>query len=132
MKPVYIFFFNAVFIFLSIYILNSAEVDMPTWITSYVNDFLCMPVVLTICLKILHYIKKDTTILLPLLPILILTSFYSFYFEWYMPQVETRYTADWVDVIIYFAGALLFYSLQFISTKKKRPNRTLQYESKNT
>ncbi len=127
MKPVYIFFFNAVFIFLSIYILNSAEIDMPTWITSYVNDFLCMPVVLTICLKILHYIKKDTTILLPLLPILILTSFYSFYFEWYMPQVETRYTADWVDVIMYFGGALLFYSLQFVSTKKKRPNRTLQY-----
>ena len=132
MKPVYIFFFNAVFIFLSIYILNSAEVDMPTWITSYVNDFLCMPVVLTICLKTLHYIKKDNAVLLPLLPILTLTSFYALYFEWYMPQVETLYTADWVDVIMYFGGALLFYWLQFISSKKKRPNRTLQYESKNT
>ncbi|MFO7720438.1 MAG: hypothetical protein R6W85_08365 [Gillisia sp.] len=126
MKPVYLFFFNAVFIFLTITILSWANVDMPTWITSYVNDFLCMPVVLTICLKTLHYIKKDTTILLPLLPILTLTSFYSIYFEWFMPLVETRYTADWVDVIMYFCGALSFYFLQFIPSKKKRPNRTLQ------
>lgn len=118
MKLVYFFFFFAVFIFLSIGILNLAEVDMPTWITSYVNDFLCMPVILTICLKIVHYIKKDTTIRLPLLPILALTSFYAIYFEWYMPQVETRYIADWVDVIMYFGGAFLFYSLQFILTKK--------------
>ncbi len=98
--------------------LTWAKVEMPTWITSYVNDFLCMPVVLTICLKIVHFIKKDTTIPLPLLPILTLTSFYAIYFEWYLPQVETRYTADWIDVIIYFSGALLFYSLQLISTKK--------------
>ncbi|MFO8146469.1 MAG: hypothetical protein ACQEWG_06900 [Bacteroidota bacterium] len=120
MKPVYIFFFIAVFTFIII-ILNSTTVDMPNWITSYVNDFLCMPVVLTICLKIVHYIKKDNTVLLPLLPILTLTSFYALYFEWYMPQVETRYTADWVDVIMYFGGAFLFYSFQFISSKKKAP-----------
>ncbi|MFN4762794.1 hypothetical protein ACKGJN_06705 [Gillisia sp. Q332] len=126
MKPVNVFFFNAVFIFLSISIL-AAKVNLPNWITSYVNDFLCMPVVLTVCLKTVQYIKKDNAVLLPLLPILTLTSFYSIFFEWYMPQVETRYTADWVDVIMYFSGALLFYSLQFISTKKKRPNRTLQY-----
>lgn len=126
MKPVNVFFFNAVFIFLGISIL-AAKVNLPNWITSYVNDFLCMPVVLTVCLKTVQYIKKDNAVLLPLLPILTLTSFYSIFFEWYMPQVETRYTADWVDVIMYFSGALLFYSLQFISTKKKRPNRTLQY-----
>ena len=131
MKPVYIYFFNAVFIFLTITILSWAKVDIPTWITSYVNDFLCMPVVLTICLKTLHYIKKDATILLPLLPILTLTSFYSIYFEWYLPQVETRYTADWVDVIMYFSGALLFYWLQFLPSIKKRPNRTLFYKSTN-
>lgn len=127
MKPVYLFFFYAVFIFLSINILSSANVDMPNWITAYVNDFLCMPVVLAICLKTVHYLKKDNAILLPLLPILTLTSFYTLYFEGYMPQVETRYTADWVDVIMYFGGALLFYGLQFVSSKKKSPNRTLQY-----
>ncbi|CAM4146119.1 hypothetical protein [Gillisia limnaea] len=127
MKPVYIFFFSAVFTFLSIGILNLANVDMPTWITSYVNDFLCMPVVLTICLKTVHFIKKDNAILLPILPIITLTSFYAIYFEWYLPQVENRYTSDWIDVLMYFCGALLFYSFQFISSKKKRPNRTLQY-----
>ena len=126
MKPVSIFFFNSVLIFLSIKILNLAKVGMPSWITSYVNDFLCMPLVLFICLKTVQYIKKDTTIPLPLMPILVLTSFYAIYFEGYLPGVEERYTADWVDVIMYFCGALVFYFIQFIS-KKKRPNRTLQY-----
>ncbi len=123
MKPVKIFFFISVFIFLSIIILTAAKVEMPTWITSYVNDFLCMPVVLTICLKIVHFIKKDTSIRLALMPILTLTSFYAFYFEWYLPQVEMRYTADRADVIMYFGGAFLFYSLQFISSKKKAPKQ---------
>lgn len=130
MKPLHILFLNAVFIFLVINILNSFKFNLPTWITFYVNDFLCMPVVLTICLKILHYLKKDNTILLPLLPILSLSTFYAFYFEWYLPQERTRYTGDWVDVFMYFGGALLFYGVQFIRTKKKRPKQTLSYKFK--
>ena len=72
-----------------------------------------MPVVLTVCLKVVHLIKKDTSIRLPLALVLTLTSFYSIYFEYYMPLVETRYTADWLDVVMYFAGAMVFYILQF-------------------
>lgn len=86
---------------------------MPRWVRFYVNDFLCMPVVLTISLKAVHFLKKDNSIRLPLLLILTLTSIYAVYFEYYMPLVEPRYTADWLDVVMYFSGAMLFYWLQF-------------------
>lgn len=86
---------------------------MPWWVNFYVNDFLCMPVVLTISLKAVQFLKKDFSIRLPLLLVLTLTSFYAIYFEYFLPQVEARYTADWLDVVMYFSGALIFYILQF-------------------
>jgi hypothetical protein len=32
-----------------------------------------------------------------------------FYFEYYLPEVNQRYTADWIDVIFYFSGGLFFF-----------------------
>lgn len=72
-----------------------------------------MPVVLTISLKVVHLVTKDISLRLPLALVLTLTLFYAVYFEYYMPLVESRYTADWLDVVMYFAGALIFYVLQF-------------------
>lgn len=112
MKTLIIFFYISLFIFLSILILKHFEISMPTWVRFYVNDFLCMPVVLTISLKAVQLIKKDRSIRLPLLLVLLLTSFYSLYFEYYLPMVEPRYTGDWLDVVMYFSGALVFYWLE--------------------
>ena len=113
MRTLNVFFYFSILIFFSILILKRFAVFLPPWIYSYVNDFLCMPVVLTIALKVVHWIKKDHSVRLPLLLVLTLTTFYAVYFEYYMPRVETRYTGDWLDVIMYFAGAFTFYLLQF-------------------
>lgn len=125
MKPLYNFFVVAISIFLSNLILVYFKVNLPEWVTSYLNDFLCMPVVLTICLTAVHLIKKDKSIRLDLFTIISLTSFYAVFFEWYLPKVEPRYTADWLDVVMYFSGALLFYYLQFQEriSMKKAPKR---------
>ena len=113
MRTLNVFFYLSLFIFFSILILKHFAVPLPTWIYSYVNDFLCMPVVLTICLKTVHFIKKNYSIRLPLSLVVTLTSFYAIYFEYYMPLVEPRYTADMLDVVMYFAGAGIIYVLQF-------------------
>lgn len=113
MRTLNVFFYLSLFIFFSILILKHLAVALPPWIYFYVNDFLCMPVVLTVSLKVVHFIKKDHSIRLPLTLVLSLTLFYAIYFEYYMPRVESRYTADWLDVVMYFAGAGIFYMLQF-------------------
>ncbi len=125
MKPISVFFLFAVLIFLGNLGLIHFEVNLPIWITSYLNDLLCMPIVLWICLKAVHIIKRDNGIHLDLLTIFSITIFYAVYFEWYLPLVEPRYTADWMDVIMYFSGAFIFYYMQFRDTFeiKKAPGR---------
>jgi hypothetical protein len=115
MKTVYRFFFAAVLISLCIQITTYYQIQLPAFVRFYLNDFLCMPIVFTICLKAVHLIKKDNSIRLPLAIIVTLTSLYAIYFELYLPGVTTRYTADLLDVVMYFAGAILFYFLQFRS-----------------
>jgi hypothetical protein len=85
---------------------------LPTWIYFYVNDFLCMPIVLSLGLAILRFIKKTDAIFVPLSIILIMTTYYAIYFEWLMPKLNTRYTGDLIDVFLYFLGAFLFYAYQ--------------------
>ncbi|KOY50838.1 hypothetical protein I602_398 [Polaribacter dokdonensis DSW-5] len=41
-----------------------------------------------------------------------LCSLYSLIFEFILPQQLTRYTADPIDVILYFLGGFTFYLLQ--------------------
>ncbi|HZH70529.1 MAG TPA: hypothetical protein VFD80_08775, partial [Flavobacteriaceae bacterium] len=93
-QPYFIFFFG---IFLVIYTLQKFQISIPLWINNYVNDFLCMPVVLSICLAAIRTLKKDNKLLLPLSAIVSLTVFYAIYFEYYLPKVNPRYTADWLD-----------------------------------
>ena len=122
MRILHISFAVFVFIFLLFEALKFSGITLPGWTTSYLNDFLCMPIVLIICLKAVHYIKRDTSIKLSLPLILTITSLYALYFELALPEFTVRYTADFVDVIIYFSGAILYYFLQEISFRNLDKN----------
>ena len=95
-----------------IYFSSLFNLQLPYWIRFYVNDALCMPIVLSFCLLSVRLIKADQKIYLPILPILILTLFYALLFEWLLPQTNPRYTADWIDVGLYTLGGLVFYGVQ--------------------
>lgn len=113
MRILYGVFFLFIAVFLAIQAALYLEVPLPSWVVGYVNDFLCMPIVLTICLKAAQLVTRNKILMLPLLPILTLTTFYAVYFELYLPKVNPRYTADFLDVVMYFSGSFLFYFLQF-------------------
>ncbi len=99
-------------LFLTVQALLYLQADLPDWIIFYLNDFLVMPLVLTICLVLVRWIKKEPGIRLSLFTVLSLATLYSIYFEVLLPEVTLRYTADPVDVLLYFAGAILFFFLQ--------------------
>ena len=95
-----------------VYLASLLGIRLPHLISFYLNDLLCMPVVLSICLALIRHFKKDETLYVPLGIIGMVTAYYAFHFEWLLPQFHDRYTADWMDVGLYSVGAFLFYKFQ--------------------
>ncbi|MGY3794816.1 hypothetical protein [Aquimarina sp. 433] len=96
----------------SIYVLQQLEIRLPLFFQNYLNDLLCMPLVLSVCQIAVRKLKSDTRILLPIPLLILVTIGYSIYFEWYLPQYDDRYTADWLDVLMYFIGMFFFYAVE--------------------
>ncbi|OBX24430.1 MULTISPECIES: hypothetical protein [Bizionia] len=105
-------FFSSILVASFVYISQRLQVPLPNWIYFYLNDFLCMPIVLSLCLAIIRRLKKANNLYVPLLVVLGLTTYFVVYFEWFMPQISTRYTADIIDVGLYYLGAMLFFNVQ--------------------
>lgn len=112
LKILHFYVLFSVMIFLTTGILKMAQVQAPQWVSSYLNDFLVIPIVGLICLRAVWWIKKDTFIRLHGITILSLVILYSVYFELYLPKVYKRYVADVWDVVCYAAGGVIFYVLQ--------------------
>ncbi|MGS4346927.1 hypothetical protein ACKUSY_15325 [Myroides odoratus] len=106
-----ILFFLAFSLATTIYACQRLDVPIPIWINNYVNDFLFLPLVLGLCLYVVRKIKDNPKLQLSLPLILGVSLFYCFYFEWYLPQHNPRYTGDWIDCMLYFSGAAVFYLL---------------------
>lgn len=88
--------------------------DYPAFpfIHNHLNDILVIPIVATICLHTIWILKKDYSIRLGVFSLVSLAILYSFFFELYLPDHNSRYTGDLWDVICYFTGAVMFYILQ--------------------
>lgn len=97
---------------LLIYVLQRLEVNLPEWINNYVNDFLCIPLVLAYTTLLFRYLKKEPFFKFSIWYIFLTALYYSLYFELYLPGVNIRYTADVCDVILYFFGGVFYYVLQ--------------------
>ena len=105
-------FLVAIVIATALYSANRFEVPLPNWMYFYVNDFLCMPIVLSTSLAVLRIINKTEALYVPIGIVLALTMYFLIYFEWLMPQINTRYTSDLIDVGLYVLGGLLFFRFQ--------------------
>lgn len=86
--------------------------SLPEFFSSYLNDLLCMPVVLGICLFLIKKFSRKKQLQISLFSAFSLAAFYSLYFELYLPEATDRYTADVLDVLLYFTGAFAFWLVQ--------------------
>ena len=95
-----------------IYLCDKTGIELPNWVRFYVNDFLIVPIILFISLKVLRWSKNDAlyTISLPL--ILYVCVLYSALFEFIFPTYLLRYTYDVLDIALYFTSGFVFYFLQ--------------------
>ena len=74
--------------------------------------FLIMPIVLTISLVVLRWSRSDKNYQISIWVILYICGLYSVFYEYILPRIHPRYTADIIDVILYFISGFIFFILQ--------------------
>ncbi|MCF8461881.1 MAG: hypothetical protein K9G46_14240 [Flavobacteriales bacterium] len=75
-------------------------------IHSYLDDFLCFPIVLTLGLAAYRLRWPDYQLSVwHTIPVFLI---FSFYFEVYLPKTSANYTSDFVDVLMYLCGLAIF------------------------
>lgn len=104
LKALHLYVLLSLVVFLCVQSFKSFSVVGPDWIFHHLNDFLTIPIVATLCLYAIWFIKRDKNIRLNIFTILSLVALYSLVFEYYLPQKSYRYTADIWDVVCYILG----------------------------
>ena len=97
---------------LFVYVTRWLPLELPALIIFYLNDLLCMPIVLSLCLAAVRFYKKSIHLYVPISIAYGLTVFYMVYFEWILPQINGRYTGDIIDVVLYLIGTSVFMRYQ--------------------
>jgi|SRR5699024_272462 len=110
--PLQLYTAFSLFIFANVQTLKIFQISAPNWVFSYVNDFLVIPIVCTIVLNFIWWIKPSKAIRLNGFTILSLVLFYSVYFEYYLPQKSEKYIADFWDIVCYSLGGMMVYIIQ--------------------
>jgi len=117
-KRVTYYFAGSVSIGSCIYLASTFGIVLPRVVRFYVNDFLIIPMVLTVLLYIVRKAQNNRYKTISLFNILYLCLLYSILFEFWLPKFHHRYTNDIIDVCLYFLSGILFYFLQ----KEKNKN----------
>jgi cobalamin biosynthesis protein CobD/CbiB len=120
-------FFHPVFlagvaIYVLIRLLRKNDYPLPHWINGHLTDLICLPIVLMICLAVVRVLKRNSFIEIKPGLIALICLEYALIFEWILPQKSRIYTADWIDVVMYFLGGLIFFFIQPIFRKEKKTN----------
>ncbi len=104
------YFFLAVLLFAANQMIEAAGIVVPA-LHSYLDDLLCLPIVLAIVLGVQRkVIVRDADYLLPASHTLFAVALYGLLFEVLLPYFFQRGTADALDWLLYAAGGVLFHT----------------------
>ncbi len=109
--------FLVFFIFWLIFHLSKNWIVFPIFLSSYFDDFLVVPMVLTFSL-FLQQTWVNPLFVYSKFFILSVILYFGFLFEIILPRFISAYTSDKYDLIAYFIGGIVFYILQIFFIKK--------------
>ncbi|PJJ60706.1 magnesium citrate secondary transporter [Hymenobacter chitinivorans] len=85
---------------------------LPTLVTAYLSDLLAMPVILTLALVVQRrWVQRRATFCLPDSWLLGAWLYVSVWFELLLPLLSARHVGDWLDVVAYGLGTVVFRQL---------------------
>ncbi|MEZ4722821.1 MAG: hypothetical protein R2813_13190 [Flavobacteriales bacterium] len=108
MTKTIVFYAAFVVVFLAYKVIELSHPNLP-FFHSYLEDVLAIPIVLKSAELIIRLIPSKRSFRVRRIDILVTTLMFSAYFEMWLPDVDSRFTQDWFDLIAYASGALLFW-----------------------
>lgn len=108
-KAIIFFSFLMIVYFLTRWMLIFGETGWMRW---YFTDLLFVPAMCTFGLIGVRLIKRDPTIHIKWQNVFLQVLVVSFYFEWYLPGTDPKYTADPWDIVMYVLGGFAFLLIQ--------------------
>jgi Na+/glutamate symporter len=106
------YFFAFALIGLSIYGMQKIGIQLPWFANNYLNDILCIPLVLKTAQYITQHLRSDPFLKIPILLQCLVVLIFILYFEVILPKISERYTADIYDVLAYILGMCIFLILE--------------------
>ena len=92
------------------------------FVTNYLTDLLFVPAMCLFALIVLRFLKRDSTLTISWLAVMIQVVVVSLYFEWYLPKYPPEghtHIADIVDCLMYTLGGFGFMIMQpFLASPK--------------
>lgn len=88
--------------------LAEARGGAPGWVSSYGDDLLCLPLVLSVVLTVHRLSLRSGRFTLPGFHGLLAVVLFGILFEGILPLTGTRAVADPLDILMYLAGFLVF------------------------
>lgn len=79
-----------------------------TFLSCYLDDFLCLPLVLSTW-QFFFKMFTGNDYRFSFFKITWTAAYFSIAMEWLLPHFSERYTSDGWDVVMYFTGGILFY-----------------------
>jgi len=82
------------------------------FLKNHLNDLLYTPIVLTLCLAIVRVVKRQPNQLINVYLTGFMSLFFALIFEFIGPKVYIHSVGDWIDVLMYSLGGILFMFFQ--------------------
>ena len=83
-----------------------------SFLNHYLADLICMPIVFYLVGAIFRMLKINFSLSIP--KIIFGVLYFSFLFEFLLPQFSSRYTGDWYDVLMYCLGGGAYFFINKI------------------
>jgi len=108
-RPIIFFLCLMTVYFLVRWALIFGETGVLRW---YFTDLLFVPAMCTFALIGVRFLKRDHSIRITWRQVFLQVLVVSFYFEWYLPAEDSKYTSDPWDVVMYIIGGFVFLFVQ--------------------
>ncbi|WP_066839684.1 hypothetical protein [Rufibacter ruber] len=101
-------FWGLAVVYLGHWVWRWLELPRPAWVRFYLDDLLCLPLVLTVTLLVMRFFYGHQ-VRFSKYHVLFTVLYFALAFEVFFPLFLPRYTGDGVDAGLYALGGWIFY-----------------------